>query len=130
MIHTQRLIIPIGPDEWLLQNHRYDKHVVRNIRRNLRVKAGWMAKAQLEPVTEPVAAYFRAYCRSKPLPDADAIAPMAKSVLDGIVDAKIMPDDKGQHVPLVGYGRPEIDRTLKPKMRALMVVLTDQFQAI
>lgn len=79
------------------------------------------------PVKGPVAIYARAYIRTGPLCDADAIAPMVKAAIDGLVLARIIPDDTGDHVPLVGYGRPARDSTLKPKMRALQLVLTDQY---
>lgn len=122
---TQRLEIPIDADEWLLQNHRVHYQQAAKKRGSLRVKTGWLAKAQLLPAQGPVAVYARVRMPKGTLPDADAAAPMVKAAIDGLVDAGIIPDDNGQWVPLVGYGRPERDRTLKT--RTLSLVITDQY---
>lgn len=120
-------MIPVNSDEWMLANHRLHPQVKARKAAALREKAGWLARADLSPISGPLAVFARAYVRGGILPDADAIAPMVKPVIDGIVDAGIMPDDDGEHVYLVGYGRPARDRTLKPGMHSLMVVLTDQY---
>ncbi|MSS84517.1 hypothetical protein FYJ24_07010 [Actinomycetaceae bacterium WB03_NA08] len=121
------LMVPISPDEWLLQNHRVHYQAASLKRVAIKNKTAWLAKTNLEPAKGPVAIYARAYIRTGPLCDADAIAPMVKAAIDGLVIAGIIPDDTGEHVPLVGYGRPARDRTLKPKMHALQLVLTDQY---
>lgn len=123
---TQRLIIPITDFEWLLQNHRVHRQVEAKKKASLRSKAGWMAKAELLSMGTPVAVFARAYVRGGTLPDADAIAPMVKAALDGIVDAGIIPDDSGAYVPLTGYGRPERDRTLTTK-HALLIALSSTY---
>ena len=124
---TQHLTIPVSPEEWTLQNHRLHPQAKAKKVKALRNKAGWLARQNLEPVIGPVAIFARAYIKSGVLPDADAIAPMVKAAIDGLVDARILPDDSGQYVHLIGYGRPARDRTLKPRMRALMLVITDQY---
>ena len=124
---TQHLTIPVSPEEWTLQNHRLHPQAKAKKVKALRNKAGWLARQNLEPVIGPVAIFARAYVKSGILPDADAIAPMVKAAIDGLVDARIIPNDDGENLYLVGYGRPSRDRTLKPKMHALMLVVTDQY---
>lgn len=127
-VEAQRLWIPVTDFEWLLQNHRNHPQKRAQKVKALRTKAGWMAKAELLPMGPPVAVFARAYVRGGTLPDADAIAPMVKAVLDGIVDAQIIPDDSGQYVHFLGYGKPERDRSLKNPRRTLLVALTANYQ--
>ncbi len=124
---SQHIMIPIGQNEWLLQNHRVHYQQAARMKAQIRRDAAIIGKRDLEPAIGPVAIFARAYIKSGVLPDADAIAPMVKAAIDGLVDARILPDDSGQYVHLIGYGRPARDRTLKPRMRALMLVITDQY---
>lgn len=54
-------------------------------------------------------------------PDVDAVAPTLKAVLDGIVDAKVLPDDRPPFIQSVTFYEPIVIRGAKP---ALVVVLT------
>lgn len=121
------IIIPVAKEDWLLQNHRVHYQVAARRKKQIRHDAAIIGRRDLTPVHGPVAIYARAYVRGGTLPDADAIAPMVKAAIDGLVDARIIPNDDGENVYLVGYGRPVRDRTLKPGMHALMLVLTDQY---
>lgn len=122
---VQHLEIPIEDSEWLLQNHRVHYQEAGRRRKSIRARAGWQAKTELLPVNGPVAIYARARLKKGTLPDPDAIAPMMKAIIDGIVDAGIIPDDSGKHVGLVGYGRPERDRTMVHK-RTINITVTNQ----
>ena len=124
---SQHIMLPIGPNEWLLQNHRVHYQQAARMKAQIRRDAAIIGKRDLEPAIGPVAIFARAYVKSGVLPDADAIAPMVKAAIDGLVDARIIPNDDGENLYLVGYGRPSRDRTLKPKMHALMLVVTDQY---
>lgn len=124
---SHHIIIPVAKEDWLLQNHRVHYQEAARRKKQIRYDAMIYGKRDLTPVRGPVAIYARAYVRAGTLPDADAIAPMVKAAIDGLVDARIIPNDDGEHLYLVGYGRPARDRTLKPNMRALMLVVTDQY---
>ena len=124
---SQHIMLQIGPDEYVLQNHRLHYQVLSRKKSIIRAKAGMVARAEMMPVKGPAAIFARLYVKSGVLPDADAIAPMVKAAIDGLVDARIIPNDDGENLYLVGYGRPSRDRTLKPKMHALMLVVTDQY---
>ena len=124
---SQHIMIPIDPGTWILQNHRLHYQQVAKRKHQIRHDAMILARQGMDPVVGPAAIFARAYIKSGVLPDADAIAPMVKAAIDGLVDARILPDDSSENVPLVGYGAPARDRTLKPRMRALMLVITDQY---
>jgi hypothetical protein len=124
---SHHIIIPVAKTDWLLQNHRVHYQVAARKKKQIRHDAAIYARRDLSPCVGPVAIYARAYVRGGVLPDADAIAPMVKAAIDGLVDAGIIPNDDGENVYLVGYGRPARDRTLKPGMHALMLVVTDQY---
>lgn len=121
--------IPVNDDEWMTQNSVHRLHYQAASRRAaaIREKAFYYAKRDLTPCKGPVAVFARVRVPSRKgkLPDADAIAPIVKHVIDGFVDAGIMPDDSGEYVYLVGYGRPERDKTLKT--REIQIILTDQY---
>lgn len=121
------IIVPVAKEDWLLQNHRVHYQVAARRKKQIRHDAAIIGRRDLSPCVGPVAIYARAYVRAGILPDADAIAPMVKAAIDGLVDAGIIPNDDGEHLHLVCYGRPGRDRTLKPNMRALMLVVTDQY---
>ena len=56
------------------------------------------------------------------LPDPDGIAPALKGVLDGLVDACVVPDDSGDHVAAVTYRAPVVEAGCRP---ALVVRVTE-----
>lgn len=127
MTCNQKIIIPIPPGDWLLTNHRPHYHEKAAITKRIKQRTALLARNGLDRVDTPVAIYLRAYARGGVLPDADAISLMSKAIIDGLVQAKILAGDAGAQVPLVAYGRPERDRTLRPKHHAIAVVLTDSF---
>lgn len=118
---SQSFVLRVPASEWLLQNHRdhYQKAAIK--RRSLRSKAGWAAKALLVPVEGAVAVYGQAEVPKGVLPDADAIAPMMKAILDGLVDAGIIRDDTGREVPLIGYFAPVRNRALEERQLRITV---------
>lgn len=126
----QHITIPIYKEDWILQNHRGHFAVTAAKKRAIRETAWALARRDLMPIPPqnlPIAIFARARVRGGTLPDPDAIAPAVKAIIDGIVDARILPDDKGEYVTMVGYGRPETDRTLKPGMREIDCILTNQY---
>lgn len=56
------------------------------------------------------------------LPDADAVAPSLKGVIDGLVDAAVVTDDDGTRVRAITYRAPVVTRGLPA---ALVVVITE-----
>lgn len=55
-------------------------------------------------------------------PDVDAVAPTLKAVLDGIVDAGVIPDDKPPFVESITFWAPKVEAGKPP---ALIVRLTE-----
>ena len=118
------LWVKLGPREWVLQNHRLNPYDRAQRVRTLKHRAYLLAREHLRPVAGPVAILARAYPQRGPLPDADAIAPTVKAVLDGIVAAGIIPDDTGEHVPLVAYGAPRVHRAQDKRGHHIHIQLT------
>jgi hypothetical protein len=48
--------------------------------------------------------------------DIDGAAPTVKGILDGLVRAKVVPDDCYPHIAKITYLRPTLDRTQPPAM--------------
>lgn len=49
------------------------------------------------------------YADAKALPDTDAIAPTVKGIIDGLVLAKLVPDDTAAHIRRISYDPPVRD---------------------
>lgn len=128
MLTRSSASIPIEDEEWLTQNNVLKKkHLKNKISQKIRKKARLYARANITPCRGTAAVFARALvpaCKGK-LPDADAIAPTVKAIIDGFVDAGIFRDDSGEFVYLVGYGRPQRDNTIRT--REIQIVITDQF---
>jgi len=56
------------------------------------------------------------------LPDTDAVAPSLKGVIDGLVDAGVIPDDTGRHIATITYHAPVKAPGLPP---ALLVTVRE-----
>lgn len=60
------------------------------------------------------------YPDRRSLPDPDGIAPALKGVLDGLVDAGVVPDDSGVFVAAVTYRRPVVEAGSLPALIVLV----------
>ena len=77
--------------------------------RETRERWFWIAQAASIPGLEVVGVEVTPLHSSSRSPqDAGACAPEAKAAIDGLVDAGIIPDDSGDHVPWIMFNRPEI----------------------
>lgn len=56
------------------------------------------------------------YPDRRSLPDADGVAPALKGVLDGIVDAGVLPDDNGTYVHEIAYRPPVVEKGALPAL--------------
>lgn len=56
----------------------------------------------------PVTVELRPFVDRAPLPDTDALGFVAKSVMDGLVSAGVLPDDSPDWVSAVVFYRPEL----------------------
>ena len=65
------------------------------------------------------------YPDRRSLPDADAVAPAVKAVVDGIVAAGVLPDDKPPHVQAVTYCAPVVAPGLPPALVVRLVPVPD-----
>lgn len=98
--------------------HNMHHHAVSADRRRWREAGALLARAQRIPALERIAVDCWGRYPGGNLPDPDAVAPSLKGVLDGLVDAGVIPDDDGSHVAWVRYLAPVVDRS---RLVALMV---------
>lgn len=76
---------------------------------------GWMARQARIPRLDAVLVTVAQECRRPPLPDVGASFPTAKAAIDGLVDARVIPDDDPAHLHALTFVAPtrgELDRFL------------------
>lgn len=103
MPDPMHLTIPLGADEWMSANHRTAHWSQRSRRTKLiRIKANLIARSQLRAGTlTPV---NRAHVEATVcIPtnsrhDPGNAAPTVKAIIDGLVDAGVLPDDDKTHL--------------------------------
>ncbi|GAA5132382.1 RusA family crossover junction endodeoxyribonuclease [Pseudonocardia adelaidensis] len=66
--------------------------------REVRETAGWLAQAARIPRAERVRVELRYTPRTRCRRDADNLVPTFKALVDGLVDAGVVPDDDDAHV--------------------------------
>ncbi len=85
-----------------------------------------LARANRIPRLDGVHVYaWGRYPDGRSLPDADAVAPAVKAVVDGIVAAGVLPDDKPPHVQAVTYCAPVVAPGLPPALVVRLVPVSD-----
>lgn len=80
----------------------------RRTTREWRELVGWAARAaRLQPLDTPVVVTsWPTYRTGGSWPDVGAWAPATKAVIDGLVDAGLLPGDTHTHVPYLHYHPP------------------------
>ena len=104
------------------QAHQMHYRAVSADRKVWRQAGAVLARAAHIPPMDRITVDVTARWQKGTLPDPDAVAPALKGVLDGIVDAGVVPDDSGRHVEWVRYFAPVLDRALPP---ALLVTIAE-----
>lgn len=100
----------IAPARWLKANDRTDRRTASPV-----VKA-WRHAAKIDTLQAKLPTMrrvtvefcFTQKCKPHQLLDPDGFAPTAKAILDGIVDARVLPDDGGFYVRSVTLCAPEV----------------------
>lgn len=89
--------------------HQMHHQQVSADRRRWREAGAWLARAARIPALDAISLHvWGRYPNRRSLPDPDALAPAVKGVLDGLVDAGVIPDDGPGHVAVVAYHRAQI----------------------
>lgn len=117
---TYQLDVDVGRP--LLSNARIHHMAKATIVKEWRTTARWLAVQARVPALPRVSVACWGRYDTRVLPDVDAVAPTLKAVLDGIVDARVLVDDKAPFVQAITYRAPVYDKGCRP---ALVVVLTD-----
>lgn len=81
-------------------------------------------KAHIPPLSRVAVACWGRY-PTRNMPDVDAVAPTLKAVLDGVVDAGVLPDDRPPFVQSVTYYEPVYEKGCRAALVVLLTVLTD-----
>ena len=100
--------------------HRLHFRQVAAVRKGYRHTATLMARqARIPKLARVTIEVTGRYPNRRNLPDPGALAPAAKPIIDGIVDAGVIPDDSGTYVdaityyaPVVGVGEPALILTI------------------
>ena len=100
---TVRLIIPIPPNEWLTANGRLHWRDKARRTKLLRSRARVHAADAPELDRADVLAVIR-YPRTGRQDPANS-APTVKALIDGCVDAHMLPDDDAKHLPVLAFQR-------------------------
>jgi len=105
------------------QAHQMHHRTLAPIRKAYRDGAANLARAQHIEHRDAVTVTAHAeYPSRRSLPDADAIAPSVKSILDGLVDAGVIDDDGPNYVHSVTYLAPKVVPGCTP---AVVVTIAD-----
>lgn len=67
----------------------------------------WLARQARIPHLQAVTITIAQTCRRPPLPDVGAAFPTAKAAIDGLVDARVVPDDTPAYVRALIFVAPE-----------------------
>lgn len=93
---------------WTASNERAQHHMTRaRLVQNVRTLAEKRALEDLAPVVGGVACVLVTVCTpiANRLDPANVGSTVVKAALDGLVDARILPDDSSQFMPLTMYQR-------------------------
>lgn len=115
---TRPLITPAGARQWTLEHRerpmtmneyrRLHHHPRADYDREVRTYFGWVARAarigRLQAVIVTAVPVVRA---GTSLPDVAACYPAVKAAVDGLVDAKVIPDDTPRYVHALTFIAPE-----------------------
>ncbi len=124
---TQELVVDIPTGEWITSNMRLHPMEKASRTRALRRRAGMLARSKLQVPPWPVLVVAESHYRSGRGLDADACAPSVKAIVDGMVDAKLFPDDDGDHVGGILYQRSKRDTNLRKGWHAIRLLLITQY---
>jgi hypothetical protein len=104
-------VLELAGDRPLTINRVADLHRMQVATLTRKVRNDWAKLAR----DEHIPALTRAVITATPLhadrrspQDACACAPASKAAVDGLVDAGVLPDDNGAHLPLVLHTAPDI----------------------
>ena len=90
--------------------------------RNTRERFFYLAKQHRVPKLEYVSIDIVPLTKAtKPKADPAACYPAAKAAIDGLVDAKVIPDDNGEHIKRITFWSP-----IQAEKEALRVVIQDE----
>ena len=104
----------IHPTDWLTSNGSHGHwSTVRAARHRLRHRAAIEARGwQLQPITGPVHVTVHVGYPTRTKADPINAAPTVKPIIDGIVDARILPEDNSDVITAITYVR---DTELAPR---------------
>ena len=102
--------------DWLGRPHLANAERRAHYRTNAAKRAEWReagaqaARLAKVPALERVAVTVQARYGKGRLSDPDACAPSVKGLIDGLVDAGVIPDDTGEHLASVTYLAARLER--------------------
>lgn len=124
MIKTLTVDIPKG--EWLTDNSRLDWAPKARRVKALRHRARWLAKSQgLTPAQCPVRIVAEIITRHGGIFDPNNAAAATKPLVDGLVDAQIIPADDSIHVVGPDHRRGIPDPSMRPGWHRIIITLEE-----
>ena len=95
---TFRLTIDIPGNEWLTANGRYHWAETARRTRHLRERANWTARSARAPRLDAARIDAYVHGRTRGRMDPANAHPTTKALVDGLVDAGLLPDDDSRHL--------------------------------
>lgn len=99
------MILDIPANEWLTANGRDHHHVKARKTKALRYRAATTARSQKLTVESPTFIAVKVGYPTASKADPDNAQPTVKACVDGLVDARVLPDDNSEHVVGILYMR-------------------------
>jgi hypothetical protein len=103
-------------------DHQLHHYARSKVRKDWRELAATMARAAGIPPLTAIDVTVQGRYDKGTLPDTDALQPAVKGVLDGLVDAGVIPDDRGEFVHSLRYLAPRLEAGRPP---SLLVQITE-----
>lgn len=121
-----RLTIDIPENEWLSSNGRYHHMEKARRTRRLRERAHWQARAARLPHLPRARVDAYIHGRTRGRMDPANAQPTTKALVDGLVDAGLLPDDDSRHLDGPYEHRGSARPDMRPGWHRVTLIITPQ----
>lgn len=101
-------------------------HARAKVDREWRQAFAWLARAERIPKLDAIVVVAAPMVRDGRLPDVGACFPAVKAAIDGLVDARVIPDDTPAHLSAITFAAP---RRSPDGVDRLVIVVDEDVEA-